>query len=103
MIRLKQRFLLNCTESAKGKNLILNNKTPTVEQLVEIAREVEIEDPINWEELNVSEESAYNLIANQVLSDHMMRSPDDHEVVLLATVTKLIVENFILNIKLLQK
>jgi len=83
-------------------NISMNNKIPTVEQLVEIAREVEIEDPINWEELNVSEESAYNLIANQVLSDHMMRSPDDHEVVLLATVTKLIVENFILNIKLLQ-
>jgi|TARA_B110000914_G_scaffold81854_1_gene72048 hypothetical protein len=95
--------LLNWKEKVTGANIRLNNKIPTVEQLVEIAREVEIEDPINWEELNVSEESAYNLIANQVLSDHMMRNSDDHEVVLLATVTKLIVENFILNIKLLQK
>ena len=81
----------------------MNNKIPTVKQLVEIAREVEIEDPIDWSELNMTEESAYNLIANQVLSDHMMRKSDDHEVVLLATVTKLIVENMILNIKLLQK
>ena len=38
----------------------MNNKIPTVEQLVEIAREVEIEDPIDWEELNVSEESPYD-------------------------------------------
>jgi hypothetical protein len=36
----------------------MNNKIPTVKQLVEIAREVEIEDPIDWAELNMTEESA---------------------------------------------
>jgi len=80
----------------------MNSKIPTVEQLVEVAREVETADPIDWAELNISEEHAYMMIANQVLSNHLLQPSNTNEVVMLATITKLTVENFILNIKLLQ-
>lgn len=81
----------------------MNRKIPTIEQLVELAKEVETNDPIDWNDLNISEDHAYNMIANQVMSDYLQRNPDEHEIVMLATITKLIVENFTLNIRLLQE
>lgn len=81
----------------------MNRKIPTIEQLVELAKEVETEDPIDWNNLNISEDDAYGMIASQVLSDYIQRKPDEHELVMLATITKLIVENFTLNIRLLQE
>jgi|TARA_B110000503_G_C7113576_1_gene399262 hypothetical protein len=75
-------------------------KTKAVGRLVELAREVEIKDPIDWGMLNIREEDAYELMANSVL-DQFYTLPDDHkETVMLATLTKLLVENFVLNLKL---
>ena len=73
----------------------------TVEQLVELAQEVESEDPIDWAMLSISEESAYRLIATSVLERHC-EVTEDRELILLATVVKLTVENFVLNLRLLQ-
>jgi hypothetical protein len=75
-------------------------KTEAVGRLVELAREVEIKDPIDWGMLSIREEDAYELMANSVL-DQFYTLPDDHkETVMLATLTKLLVENFVLNLKL---
>ena len=67
-----------------------------------MAREVESEDPIDWGMLSISEDSAYAMIATSVLERHVGLT-EDRELVLLATVVKLTVENFVLNLKLLQK
>lgn len=68
----------------------------SVEQLVELAKEVESEDPIDWGMLAIDEEAAYRLIASQVIE--LYNSND--QLTMLASITKLIVENFVLNLKL---
>lgn len=71
----------------------------TVDQLVELAKEVDKENNIDWGMLNVDEDTAYKLIATNVLE--IFNTTD--QTTMLATVTNLIVENFVLNLKLLQK
>lgn len=75
-------------------------KTEAVGQLAELAKEVEIKDPIDWGMLNITEQQAYEMMASNVL-DQMYSVPDGHrETVALATITKLLVENFVLNLQL---
>ena len=72
----------------------------TVDQLVEIAESVESGDPIDWGMLSVSEHDAYLLVAEGVLENFNSTSFEDKELMLLASVVKLTVENFVLNLKL---
>lgn len=66
-----------------------------VDLLVELAKEVELTDPIDWGMLNVDEDEAYRLIALSVVE------LEDNVLTLKASLTKLMVENFVLNLKLL--
>jgi hypothetical protein len=76
----------------------------TIDELIELAREVETEDPIDWAYLNVSEEDAYKLIAFSVMEQYESWKKTEHcDTVMLATIVKLIVENFVLNTKLLAR
>jgi hypothetical protein len=71
----------------------------SVDTLVALAKEVENEDPIDWGMLAIDENTAYNIIASQVLE---LYNTND-QLTMLASITKLIVENFVLNMKLMQK
>jgi hypothetical protein len=71
----------------------------SVEHLVELAKEAESEDPIDWGMLAISEDDAYRLIASHVIE---LYNTND-QLTMLASITKLIVENFVLNLKLHQK
>lgn len=73
------------------------------EQLVELAKEVEMGDPIDWGMLAISEDDAYRLMAGGVLDNYLSTDKDTREMMLLAVATKLTVENFVLNLKLQQK
>lgn len=70
-----------------------------IDRIIDIVNEIESEDPIDWGLLNISEANAYKLIALNVIShfDKYTKPEDD---VMIATVTKLIVDNFVLNLKL---
>lgn len=70
---------------------------PDVKVLVDLAMESEIADPIDWGELNITEEQAYIMMATHVLE--MQRN----ELTDAAIIVKLMVENFVLNLKLLGK
>ena len=74
-----------------------------LEELIDIAQCVELGDPIDWGALSVGEYDAYNLIANNILEQYRKNwsqlSPRDRELIMLATITKLLVENFTLNLK----
>lgn len=70
----------------------------SVETLVMLAKESAGQDLIDWKELAIDKDAAYRLVALSVIE---MQSQLDHEVVL-ATMTNLIVENMVLNIKLLR-
>lgn len=79
------------------------NKLTLVEQLVEIAQEIENSDPIDWGMLAVDEKTSYTMIATSVLENYLLTDKDLRDMMLLATVVKLTVENFVLNLKLLKK
>jgi hypothetical protein len=73
-----------------------------LELLVDIAQEVEGQDSIPWDRLAVGKEQAYKMVAASILEmfDKSEYTFDD-KVILLSTITKLTVENMLLNIKLL--
>jgi hypothetical protein len=76
----------------------------TLVQLVDLAQQVETEDPIDWADLSIDENTAYHLIAAGMLEHfNSISSIDQKILMLLATAVKLSVENFVLNTKLLQK
>ena len=72
----------------------------TVAQLADIAQQSLISDPIDWKELNIIEEVAYQMIASSTLE--MIRDIPEKErmVIALSSIVKLTVENFVLNLKL---
>lgn len=74
-----------------------------IQTLVALAKEVENEDPIDWGMLSINEDNAYELVAAHVLEQFNEPWQIDQLTALMATVTKLIVENMVLNMKLLQK
>lgn len=65
-----------------------------------LAKEVEGGDPIDWGMLQVDEDTTYDLIANQVVEKF---GSDIDRLTMLSTITKLVVENFVLNLTLLQR
>lgn len=72
----------------------------TQEQIIELAKEVEISDQIDWENLPLEKDRIYQIIGSQAyeMYEHYAQS-EDGEAVLLATITKLLVENFVLNLR----
>lgn len=72
----------------------------TQEQIIELAKEVELTDMIDWEGLPLEKDRIYQIVGSQAyeLYDAYTQS-EDGEAILLATVTKLLVENFVLNLK----
>jgi len=70
---------------------------PEVKLLVELAMETAIADPIDWSNLNITEQQAYVMMATSVLD--MKHDPLTDK----AIIVKLLVENFVLNLKLLGK
>jgi hypothetical protein len=75
--------------------------------LARLAREVEQGDPIAWDGLGLDPDAVYELIASQIAE--MVRGyeargiPRDRQMlILLATVVKLTVENFVLHQRLLR-
>lgn len=67
----------------------------TASQLADIAIEIETRDQIDWGELAIDEHEAFKLMAMHVLD--MDNCPLTNK----AIIVKLLVENFVLNLKLL--
>ena len=65
--------------------------------LVILAKEGAEFDPIDWDELNISEDQAYAMMAAHVLEMERNSLTDG------AIIVKLLVENFVLNLRLLGK
>lgn len=70
----------------------------TVELIVALAQEVEVADPIDWGMLAIDEEEAYRMMAISILETF-----PDESVTIQSVLTKLTVENFVLNLKLMQR
>jgi hypothetical protein len=78
----------------------------TVTDILDLVDEIESEDPIDWGMLSVDESMATEMIATGLLEQYNTTwadmNPDERTVIMLATITKLVVENFTLNLKLRQ-
>lgn len=75
-----------------------------IQALIQLTEDLECEDPIDWGMLNISEENAYQLCAINLVEIFRDKYNDPcFKEVALATILKLTVENFVLNIKLLQE
>jgi len=68
-----------------------------IANLVILAKEGETMDPIDWGDLNISEDQAYIMMAAHVLEMERNHLTDG------AIIVKLLVENFVLNLKLMGK
>ena len=68
-----------------------------IRNLVILAKEGAEMDPINWGDLNITEDQAYIMMATHVLQMERNHLTDG------AIIVKLLVENFVLNLKLLGK
>jgi len=68
-----------------------------IRNLVILAKEGAEFDPIDWGDLNISEDQAYIMMAAHVLEMERNHLTDG------AIIVKLLVENFVLNMKLLGK
>lgn len=75
----------------------------TPELIAEMAQEVESGDPIDWGMLAIDESTAYSMIATSMLEHYDSLDAENRDLMLLATATKLVVENMVLNLKLQQK
>ena len=76
------------------------NNISLLSQIIELAQDGEINDPIDWGMLQVDENSAYLLIANGLVD--LFGYPDtQREMLILASLVRTTVENFTLHLKLL--
>jgi len=73
---------------------------PTLKQLVELAKESNITDPIDWSNLNLSEDTVYEMIGLSVIEMLDKIEGKDAEIIMSASILKLTVENFVLNLRL---
>jgi hypothetical protein len=71
-----------------------------VDFIVDLAKECELTDPIDWGKLAITEDQAYQMMASSLLEQFSEIQDEDFRMVLLATTTKLLVENFVLNLRL---
>jgi hypothetical protein len=78
----------------------------TVSDILDLVKDIDSEDPIDWGMLAVDENIATEIIATGLLEQYNTTwadmDPDERTIIMLATITKLVVENFTLNLKLRQ-
>ena len=72
----------------------------TQEEIIELAKEVEISDEIDWDDLPLDKDRIYQIIGSQSyeLYEEYAKS-ENGEAILIATVIKLLIENFVLNLR----
>lgn len=72
-----------------------------LQELIELVKEVENQDSIDWGMLNIDENEAIKLIAMDVLDMFKgYETCSEREAIMLVTITKLILENFVLQLKI---
>lgn len=77
-------------------------ETITVKQLADLAMQVELNDNIDFGLLPIMEQESYEMIAASTLGMLNGKSLANQIAILLATVTHLTVENYVLNATILQ-
>ena len=66
-----------------------------IDQLAQLAQESDMAIPVDWNGLNISKDEIFKHMATSVLQQLESVAEDERAVVAMATMTKLLVENFI--------
>lgn len=72
----------------------------TIHQIAALAKQAEMIEAIDWSQLNITEDEAYLMMASNVIEQLEAVPEDQRGIVSMSTMTKMLVENFVLNIKL---
>lgn len=73
--------------------------TPTVKQLAELAKETEVVDSVVWNNLKESKDYIYEMMASNVIEQFGGIPEEEFNTVAMATITRLLIENFLLNVE----
>lgn len=75
-----------------------------LDQIIELAKEIEAGDPIDWSGLPLHRDAVYKMLGLSVL-EHAANEQDPklREAILMASLVKLTVENFVLEMRNLHK
>jgi hypothetical protein len=72
----------------------------TLAEIIELAKEVELSDEIDWDDLPLDKDRIYQIIGSQTYELYQEYALSENgEAILLATITKLLIENFVLNLR----
>ena len=77
-----------------------------LDTLIDLAFHVEAEDPIDWGVFNEGQEQAMRMIGTSIIDQFDKEMTDEHKLIMMSVITKLVTENMVLNaqlIKALQK
>ena len=77
-----------------------DEKNNTIQQIAALAKQAEMIEPIDWSQLNITENEAYLMMASNVIEQLNSVPEDQRGIVSMSTMTKMLVENFVLNLKL---
>lgn len=72
----------------------------TIYQIAALAKEAETIETVDWSQLNITEDEAYIMMAANVVEQLETVPEEQRGIVSMSTMTKMLVENFILNLKL---
>ena len=71
-----------------------------IQRLAQIAMEGTMSKPVNWQALGVTQEDIFMKMSSSVIEQIEQVPEDQRAVVAMATMTKLLVENFVLTAEL---
>jgi hypothetical protein len=71
-----------------------------VEQIIALAKEIESADPIDWSGLPLHRSSIYSMLGLSVLEQVAQANSSEREIIMMASLVKLTVENFVLEMRL---
>ena len=75
-------------------------KAEAVGKIIELARDIDIKDSLDYTFLNITENEAYEMVANNVLTQ-MYDTPEMYrETIMMASMTKILVENLVLKARI---
>jgi hypothetical protein len=83
---------------------VVMNDAEYVTLIADMAREVNKEDPIDFAYLSIDENQIFDLMASHIVEKYRQyTNTEEGQIIFLATITKLVTENFVLNYKSMKR
>jgi len=75
-------------------------KTEAIGKITALAKDIDVKDTLDYSFLNMSEDDAYDMVANNVLTQ-MYETPEQYrETIMMASMTKILVESLVLKARI---